>query len=297
MALEPRAVVVHRRTEYDDLLARHGTPGQAEFFLRQRGLRLTEVAERHTAVRGAVAEVSAAIPPSWRRAVVERADLSRFAFESEDVVVVVGPDGLVANAAKYLDGQPVVGVDPEPGRNAGLLVPHSAAAAGRLLRAAAAGGAELLERTMVEARTDDGEALVALNEVYVGHPSHQSARYRLGLGDRAEVQSSSGLLVGTGTGSTGWLRSLWHDRGERGELPAPADPDLAWFVREAWPSRTTGATLVEGRLAESEELVIDAQSDSLVCFGDGIESDAIVLAYGQRLSVRRAERRLRWVAG
>ena len=29
-------------------------------------------------------------------------------------MVVVGQDGLVANVAKYLDGQPVIGVDTAP---------------------------------------------------------------------------------------------------------------------------------------------------------------------------------------
>ena len=33
MTLAPRAVLVHRRTEFQELLARHGTRGQAAFFL------------------------------------------------------------------------------------------------------------------------------------------------------------------------------------------------------------------------------------------------------------------------
>lgn len=33
----PRIVIVHRRTELQELLDRHSTRGQAEFFLRTRG--------------------------------------------------------------------------------------------------------------------------------------------------------------------------------------------------------------------------------------------------------------------
>lgn len=114
MTLTPRVVVVHRRTEYDELVARHGTRGQAAFFLRGRGRDLSELEERHWQTSSAIAQVTKAVPVDWRRGAVERSDVSRFLFAPDDVVVVVGQDGLVANVAKYLDGQPVIGIDPEP---------------------------------------------------------------------------------------------------------------------------------------------------------------------------------------
>ncbi|MFD9792688.1 hypothetical protein ACFWXK_17245 [Streptomyces sp. NPDC059070] len=297
MSLAPRAVVVHRTTEYEELLARHGTHGQAAFFLASRGRSLDEVAERHRRARRALAEVDAAVPLQWRRSRVERADLDRFLFAPEDVVVVVGQDGLVANAAKYLRGQPVVGIDADPGRNAGVLVRHRPSDAARLLPAAlSATGAD--ELTMVEAVADDTQRLLALNEIYLGPPGHQTARYRLGPDEPdapGEAQASSGLLVGTGTGATGWLRSLWQQRGSALALPGPAEDRLIWFVREAWPSPTTGTSLVEGALEGDERLRVSVESDRLVAFGDGIESDALELTWGQTVCVGRSETALRLV--
>ena len=295
MTLPPRVILVHRRTELDDALARHGTHGQAAFFLSSRGRRIDELEARHTRNQSALAAVAAAIPADWRRGRVERTDLSRFLFEPRDVVVVVGQDGLVANVAKYLDGQPVIGVNPEPDRNAGVLVSHSPERAVALIRTAAHSSADIESRTMVAAVTDDGQRLLAVNEIFVGHASHQTARYTLALPDgRTERQASSGMIAATGTGATGWCRSVWEQRRSSVVLPGPAEPRFAWFVREAWPSPTTGTSLVEGFVTEAS-LTIDAESDRLVVFGDGIESDALVLSWGQRLTLRLAEQQLRLV--
>ncbi|MCX5386848.1 hypothetical protein [Streptomyces sp. NBC_00083] len=298
MSLAPRAVLVHRASEYEELLTRHGTHGQADFFLSSRGRSVREVADRHHRAARALADVAAAVPPTWRQARVERGDLDRFLFAPEDVVVVVGQDGLVANAAKYLSGQPVIGIDPEPGRNPGVLVRHRPSSAAALLSAARAPGCAVEELTMVEALTDDRERLLALNEIYLGAPGHQTARYRIGPDDPAgtpEAQASSGVLVGTGTGATGWLGSLGRLRADAPVLPGRTDRRLVWFVREAWSSPVTGTSLVEGDLSRSQRLRLTVESDRLVAFGDGMESDALDLTWGQSVSVGIAEAALRLV--
>ncbi|MEV4196655.1 hypothetical protein [Streptomyces toxytricini] len=298
MSLAPRAVLVHRRTEYEELIGRHGTHGQAAFFLSSRGRSLDEVVDRHHRTRQALREVEAAVPLTWRSSRVERADLDRFLFAPEDVVVVVGQDGLVANTAKYLSGQPVIGIDTDPGRNPGVLVRHRSADTAALLRAATAGG-RTDDLTMVEAVADDTQRLLALNEVYLGPPGHQTARYRLGAdGDTGpgEAQASSGVLVGTGTGATGWLRSLWLERGSALPLPAPCDRRLLWFVREAWPSPATGTTRVSGILEDRQGLRLTVESDRIVVFGDGMEADALQLTWGQSVRLGIAETSLRLLA-
>jgi hypothetical protein len=295
VSLKPRVVVVHRQTEFDELVARHGTSGQAAFFLSTRGRSLEEVKRRHEATLQSLGAVAAAIPSDWRRGRVERSDLSRFTFDAGDVVVVVGQDGLVANVAKYLDGQVVVGIDPEPGRNAGVLVRHEPARAADLLRRAVRADPSCDRLTMVTASADDGQTLTALNEVFVGHPSHQSARYALVTSSGIEHQSSSGVLVGTGTGATGWLASVARERAAAPGMPDPDDAALCWFVREAWPSRATGTSMTGGRLEAGERLALVSETDGLVVFGDGIESDALTLRWGQRVEISVADRALRLI--
>lgn len=299
--VSPRVVVVHRRTELQELLDRHATRGQAEFFLRTRGRTIEEVQERHERLQSALATVRMAIPAEWRHAELERADLSRFLLAPEDVIAVVGQDGLVANAAKYLQGQPVLGIDPEPGVNPGVLVRHTAEDVASLFNRAghaddtAWSQLECEGLTTVRAELDDGQQMSGLNEIFVGQASHQSARYVLqtSAGEH-ERQSSSGLIVSTGTGATGWCASVALERGGR-SLPAPSDSRLAWFVREAWPSPITGTNLTEGMLEAGESLTVTVASDQLVVFADGMESDRLTATWGQKITVHLGDRPLQLV--
>ncbi len=295
-ALLPRVVIAWRLTEWELLLRRHATAGQVRFFLESRGRDVDEVRRRHDRQLEAIAAVDRAIPPAWRRARVDRARFPSFLFEPGDVIVAVGQDGLIPNLAKYLARQPVLGVNPDPARYEGTLVRLPVAAAGDLIADAAAERAAVDDLTMVEARLDDGQRLVALNEVYVGHRTHQSARYVLSVGDRRERQSSSGLIVTTGTGASGWARSISNARRSPLSLPSPTAPELAFFVREAWPSVTSGASLTEGLLAARQHLrVVSEMEEGGVAFGDGIEADHVEVGWGQQVELGVAPEVLRLV--
>jgi NAD kinase len=294
----PRIVVVTRTTEDAALLARHGTREQARFFLETRGRSIDEIEARDAAQREALVTVTAAIPTDWRRARVERFDLDRFLFEPGDVVVTVGPSGLVANVAKYLDGQAIVGINPDPVRDGALLARHLPREVADLIAGAASGAASIDERTMVEARLDDGQRVLALNEVFLGHRSHQSARYLIRCPGGEEHQSSSGVVVTTGTGATGWGRSISLERHTTLRLPEPGEPRLAFFVREAWPSPTFGVSVTEGLIGTDDRLVVVSELDEGgVIFGDGIESDQVDFGWGAQATIRVARERLRLVDG
>jgi NAD kinase len=283
--LAPRAVLVTRETDWERLLAVHATREQARFFLQSRGQDIDAVQTRHEAFGEKVRQVRIAIPEDWRVARVGRGDLDRFLFGPEDIVIALGQDGLVANLAKYVSGQPVLGVNSDPDTNEGVLVPLSASDLAGLLLAVVAGAAEIERRTMARATLDDGQTLEALNEIFIGHSTHQSARYLIEYAGESEPQSSSGLIVSTGTGATGWARSIMTTTGQ-GTAPRPTEPGLAFFVREPWPSVASGASIVWGRTdAATPVWVTSRMNDGGVIFADGIEQDRLPFGWGRRVQV------------
>jgi NAD kinase len=291
----PRAVFVVRETDFELLLARHATREQARFFLETRGQTLEAVEARHAQRQAGLHAARGQVPADWRQALVRRSDLDRFLFGPEDVVVPIGQDGLVANVAKYLSGQPVLGINPSPDLYDGVLTRVPLDRLSRLLVAAAAGDAPAERRTMVEARLDNGDRLLALNEVFVGHRSHQSARYTLACAGIGEDQSSSGMIVASGTGATGWARSIMEATGQHIALDAE-ERAIAYFVREPFPSISTGTSLRGGKLA-GDLLVTSRMNDGGVVFADGIEQDFLSFDWGRRLTVRTAEHSLNLVIG
>jgi NAD kinase len=233
-------------------------------------------------------------------AIVPKEYLPNFLFENALVVVVVGHDGLVANTAKYVRGKPIIGINPDPKRNDGILLPFQRYGAGQAVQQVLAGRAKTRTVSLGQVVLNDGQTLLAFNDFFVGCKSHTSARYRLRIDGKCEVQSSSGIIVSTGAGSTGWMSSVFHmARGfsiARGGDGFPAlemdweDRRLAWAVREPFLSKHSDVGLVAGLLNEGAEMIVESLMPSGgVIFSDGIESDPIEFNSGSIARIRISE--------
>jgi NAD kinase len=293
-----RVVVVTRPTPLEQLIARYGTYAQAKFCLASTGEQIDWYEATHERLESGLGRALQGIPQDRPYTRIDRADLDRFLFAPDDLVMIVGQDGLVANVAKYLDGQLTIGVNPDPARYDGVLCRHAPEHVEALTSVTITGDARwrVEARVLAEARCDDGQRLLALNEIFIGHISHQSARYRLSANRSEERHSSSGVIVATGTGATGWARSIVKQRALELAMPKVDEPRLAWFVREPWPSVATAASLDVGIVDADTPLSIASEmSEGGVIFADGIESDRIDFVSGRRVTLRVADRRLNLV--
>lgn len=307
---DPRILVVTQPTRLAELLHRFNTLPQARFYVEHMGLDFADYEAEHARYQAALDAVLAGVGRlGWKLQAVDRGLVPNYLFTPEHVVVTVGRDGLVVNVAKYLDGQPIVGVNPDPGRWDGVLLPFAPGDAAGAVRAVAEERAAYHEVTMAEARTNDGQRLLAFNDLLVGRRSHVSARYRVTWRGRREEQSSSGILVSTGAGSTGWLSSTRNMAAsvtrlllgsQAPELPelrlAWDDPRLAFVVREPFRSRRSGVELTAGLLEPGETLELESlMPEGGVLFSDGVEDDALAFESGAVVRVGVAERTARLV--
>jgi NAD kinase len=300
-----KVVIVTRKTTLEELVTRFNTAGQAKFYLEHAGGNFTPIDAAHQRYHAALDGVRGLIPAGIRHQVIDRTFLPQFSFGEADLVVTVGPDGLVVNTAKYLDGQPILAVNPDPDEIEGVLLPFSSRDVREALVAAVYGTPHLQQITMAEAVLNDGQRLLAFNDLFIGVRSHISARYQITHRERSEEHSSSGILVSTGAGSTGWLRSVYAGavrivEGFGAKITPPPqggrfgwDEDkLVYAVREPWPSKTTGSNLVYGVITKDSPLIVASHmTENGVIFSDGIEADYLTFTSGLTATVAIAGKR------
>lgn len=300
---ERKVVLITRRTRLEDLVAKYHSVAQARFYLEHLGADFSDYLAEHETYSAAKRTVTTALEAHGRYQAIDRSFLTNFIFAPDDVVVALGQDGLVANTMKYLNGQPIIGVNPDPYRWDGILLPFEPRDVAVLLPEVMLDQRDHKAVTMAQASLSDGQRLLAVNDLFIGPKSHTSARYEIELGERKEVQSSSGLIVSTGLGSTAWMKSVVmgslaiasqfsHPGKVENYAPAPWDASFLQFaVREPFPSRSSQATLVFGRVDSEQPLKLRSfMPENGVIFSDGIEADYVSFNSGVEATIGVAER-------
>ena len=314
--LTEKIIVVTREVRLAGLRRRFNTQRQAQFYVEHQGGDFSDYTAEQDVYQAAVEETDAVLRPLGLVQFIDRTFLPNFIFGPEDTVVVLGQDGLVANTLKYTGERPVVGVNPDPKRFDGVLLPFLVRDLAKVMPETLADRRRCKQVTMAKASLNDGRTLYAVNDFFVGPRSHVSARYVIRHGRKQETHSSSGVIVSTGLGSTGWLRSRLTgadaisaavhgapggvaSAAERPSLPPMGwDADYLYFtVREPFPSRTTAATLVFGTVTAREPLRLRSQMAEIgVIFSDGIEADFLEFNSGAEAQIAVAERKGRLVS-
>lgn len=295
-----KVVLVKRRTRYEELKKRYNTVEQARFYIEHLGADFSDYEREDAAYNSALETVRTLVRPFARLQEIDREYLPNMIFGADDIVIALGQDGLVANVMKYLSGQPLIGVNPDSARFDGVLLPFEAGDLERLLPKVIKGSFSVKSVAMGKAESKDGQILYAVNDFFVGVGNHSSARYLIRHGKIEENQSSSGIIISTGFGMTGWHKSVMAEfRGlaRAFNLSPIREPSYEWDrreltfqVREPYPSRFTQAELVYGKVLDGESLVLtSSMSENGVVFSDGIFEDAIEFNAGMEIRISVAE--------
>lgn len=301
-----KVVLVTQKSRMQELLYKYNTKAQAQFHIEHMGADFSDYVVEDENYQKSLAIVKQIADKYAKVTVVDREFVPNMLFGKDDVVIAVGRDGLVCNTMKYLNGQKLIGVNPDPARWDGVLLPFEAGDMENTIPKTITGDCDVKNVTMAKAVTNDGQEMLAVNDFFIGSKSHTSARYDLTTGPVfgrviTESQSSSGIIVSTGIGQTGWYKSVmaqakaacglfgYDDSGDYEKIGWD-EKKLSFVVREPFPSNTTDASIVFGTLEERDPfLVLSKMPENGVIFSDGMEADAIEFNSGVEVSIGVSE--------
>lgn len=300
------AIVVKNKTRLEALIERFNTKAQAKFYIERLGGNFSDYEAEHETFHDALASLQVRLSKLIKNKIVERTFLPSFIFSEKNLVIVVGQDGLVANTAKYANGCPIIAVNPDKKRYDGILLPFDTSDFVAGVEKVISGRYNAKTIQFAEARLNDGQRLLAFNDLFIGASSHVSARYKITFNNKTEEQSSSGLIVSTPAGSTGWLSSVFNmaygiagmfEKDLKSKRPGLKDNELLFAVREPFKSIRTQTGIAIGRIKNQSILEIESLMPSGgVIFSDGIEADYLQFNSGAVARIGMAKETARLVA-
>ncbi|MDE3250265.1 MAG: sugar kinase [Bacteroidota bacterium] len=277
------AIIVKNKTRLETLIERFNTRAQAKFYIERLGGNYRDYEIEHDTFHTSLDQVQTRLSGVMKNKVIERDFLPNYLFTDKNVIIVIGQDGLVANTAKYSKGIPMVAINPDKKRYDGILLPFGPGNFLPAVEQVAKNSFKFQTMRFAEARLNDGQSLLAFNDLFIGAASHVSARYKITFNNKTEEQSSSGLLVSTRAGSTGWLSSVFNmaygvaglfEPSLQRKRPKLGENDLLFAVREPFQSIKTQVGITVGLLKGNGELTIESLMPSNgTIFSDGIETD------------------------
>lgn len=301
--MEPdKIVVVIRATRLEENVKRFNTKMQARFFIEKRGQSFQDYEKEDSNYQFARDSLLHAIPREVKFQIIDRSFLPNFVFGPKDVIITLGQDGLVVNTAKYLNGQPIIAINPDPERFDGILLPFLIKDAAIAIDGLIKDRLTSRQITMGKIELNDGQKLYAFNDFFIGAKSHISARYTIKHGNRQERHSSSGVIVSTPAGSTGWLSSLFNMAkgiadfsGNTVSLNSSKmnwdEKRLVYVVREPFQSKWSNTDLVAGKIEGTDTVSIESHMpESGVIFSDGMEQDFLEFNSGSTATIGLADK-------
>lgn len=302
---ENKIILIKRKTRLEELMAKYNTINQARFYIEHLGADFSDYLSEDEIYGKALSEAQKQLELLGRVQVVDRQYVPNFIFGVDDLVVVLGQDGLVANTLKYLTTQPILGVNPDISRWDGILLPFTVSDLRLVIPEVFKMKRQIKEVSMAKAVLNDGQIMYAVNDLFIGQKTHVSSRYKIEIAGKHEQQSSSGIIISTGLGATGWLKSVITGAANiincisNKSLRVKPESDFCWdmeylyySVREPFPSRTSQTDLVFGKITQDTPLkVLSQMPENGVIFSDGIESDFVQFNSGIEATITVAEKK------
>lgn len=304
-----KIVIVTRLTRLEESIRKFNTKGQAKFYITNRGQSFDDYELEHDNYCRAKEAIFQAIDPGIKFHVIDRSFLPNYMFGPKDLILTVGQDGLVVNTAKYLNGQPILAINPDPDRFDGVILPFQTSGLHSHLTKILNEDFKFNKITMAEVKLGDNQSLMAFNDFFIGPKTQSSARYTINFNTKSERQISSGIIISTPAGATGWFSSIFNmangiNSYSNSQIKCTLRPIgweermLLFAVREPFASKWSGVNLVAGTILDGMELVLESHMpENGVIFSDGMENDFLEFSAGTTAKFRISDKTTNLIIG
>lgn len=288
------AIIVKSKTRLESLIERFNTKSQAKFYIERLGGNFEEYEIEDEIFKNSLNSLQTQLSKVIKNKTIDRQYVSSYIFSKKNIIIVIGQDGLVANTAKYSDNLPIIAVNPDVERYDGILLPFNVSNFIQGVENVLTNKYQSKIKSFAEAKLNDGQRLLAFNDLFIGASSHVSARYKISFKNKTEQHSSSGIIISTSAGSTGWLSSIFNmaygvtnmfEKNLTLKQPKLKEKDLLFAVREPFKSIRTQTEITAGIIRNSTLTIESFMPNNGIIFSDGIEKDFLNFNSGSIVTI------------
>jgi NAD+ kinase len=199
-----------------------------------------------------------------KAAFLSRRQLTRKVVQEAKMVISLGGDNHFQYVSHFVTNTLMVGINSDPDRSEGALNSLPIQKCEVLVRCLREDNLDYEEWMRIQVVLNGKLIpLLAVSEIYMGESLRRfMSRHRLMFHGKNEEQKSSGLLVSTGAGSTGWYDSACRFLYPKGNRFRKAEKSIRFLSTEPYDGKLTSHKIAHGKIKQGEILSVRSLNDT-----------------------------------
>jgi NAD kinase len=224
--------------------------------------------------------------------------LKKDLLKSSLLVIVFGGDNYFQYVSHFINNQLVLGINADPQTSEGALLNYQPKDIPHLFEIIKKGNYEIQEWTRLETILNNRKLKAqALSEVYVGCKERIAmSRYSLEINNSVEEHKDSGIIICTGSGSTGWYKSAASCAHETAPSFSKTNKEARFICSESYLGKMNKAKLFCGIIETNQVLTVSwfAHENGIISLDSKPRSGTnYILKRGSKLEVKISQTPLR----
>ncbi|MFH0936911.1 MAG: hypothetical protein V1808_01300 [Candidatus Daviesbacteria bacterium] len=196
--------------------------------------------------------------------VIGRNRLNKTIAAGANLIIALGGDNHFLYVSHFINGQLLLGINSDPTSSEGALTYFTVKSLKDFWSKLEADDFKIEEWPRLQIALN-GKKIQALatGDIFIGESRRENmSRYLISLDGQEEEQKSSGLLITTGAGSTGWYDSACHYLFENGNKFPKTKQEARYLVTEVYRGKLSKYQMLEGGFGPGQKLIISSLNDS-----------------------------------